>query len=457
MKFYGFDGTGQKTLEAVGQEFALTKERIRQIIAKMRDQFPQRVKLSSLPASMEALDVLEEKIPCLVEDAQEALFAAGLTAKSFDMSGIVSLFEFDGEAAPFEIVELEGGAQLLTPLGTGQFVGSINSKAGKLVSRWGVTTVSEVCSQIDTRIAPDLVREILGGSPDVVWLDDKRNWFTLTAQKRNRLLNLIKKVLSVAYTIDVTALRKAVSRNHRMKGFAPTRNVLANFCNAQSDILIEGNLVKSRGEVAYEQKLGGIEQSFFDIFTRIGPVARREEIEEECMKIGMNRNSLYVYLSYSPIVERLAKGVYGLIGSSYTLADVEALTDKARGRVLIDHGWTSAGAIWTAFHLNSANIRSGIFNIPKSVSIYVPDGTYEMSAGDELLEPMKVRGGVIWGADKIFERRGGDAGDIFVVELNGGRKTGAFEIGGLDLLDRYSDEHIRQATTSASVEALSST
>ena len=245
MKFYGFDGSGQKTLEAVGQEFGLTRERIRQITSQMRDRFPQRLKLISLPGASHAMEVLQNKIPCTVEELMQALVGAGITSTNFDVSGLAAIFEFDNENPPFEIVELEGGARLVTPRGTGEFVGQITSKAGKLVSRWGVTTVSEVCSQLGTTVSPELARQILNGCPDIAWLDDKRNWFTLVAQKRNRLLNLIKKVLSVASQVQIDALRKAVGRSHRMKGFAPPRAVLTSFCAVHKDIRIEEGTVRS--------------------------------------------------------------------------------------------------------------------------------------------------------------------------------------------------------------------
>jgi hypothetical protein len=456
MKFYGFDGSGQKTLEAVGHEFGLTRERIRQIISKMRDRFPQRLKLAMLPAAIEVMDVVEQKVPCSVDDIEQALLDMELTATKFDATGIGSLFVFDNESPPFEIVELEGGAKLLTPVGTGELIGIINSKAGKLVSRWGVTTVSEVCSQIDTSLSRDLVRKILGGLPDIAWLDEKQNWFTLVAAKRNRLLNLVAKVLAVAPGINLAELRRAISRSHRMKGFAPPQTVLARFCNVQDGLSLDEDRVTSKGSLGSTDKLANIEQDFVDVLTRIGPVARREEIEQECTKIGMNRHSFYVYLSYSPIIHRASKGVYGLIGATYSAADVEALVNRNKGRVVLDHGWTSSGAVWTAFQLNRSNIRSGIFNIPNGISGFVPDGVFEIRASNEIVGNVRVQDGTIWGVDRVFDRRGGDVGDIFVIELNASTLAGSIEIGGLDLLDRYTDDQIQKVDAAIAVAELTS-
>ncbi|MGA7325491.1 MAG: DNA-directed RNA polymerase subunit alpha C-terminal domain-containing protein, partial [Rhodomicrobium sp.] len=274
IRFYGFDGSGRKTLEAVGQEYDVTRERIRQIVAKVRGTVPSSEKLCMLSAVSSAVELVESLIPGLATDIQEALLEAGLTACPFDLTGLESVFEFDDEPAPFEIIEHED-TSLVVPSGMGAFVGDVNSASGRLVSRWGVTTVSEVCAQTGMSVSPELVRLILSSRPDLCWLDESKDWFSLPNQKRNRLLNMIRKVLSVGTPLKLSELRKAISRHHRMRGFAPPQAILLNFCRTNPFIAISDEVVSTLpGEWDVESTLGKNEQDIVDVLRQIGPIAR---------------------------------------------------------------------------------------------------------------------------------------------------------------------------------------
>ena len=61
VRFFGFDGTGKKTLERVGQEFGVTRERVRQVIEKFTRRL--RGKAVYLPMFRWACNSIIEAVP----------------------------------------------------------------------------------------------------------------------------------------------------------------------------------------------------------------------------------------------------------------------------------------------------------------------------------------------------------------------------------------------------------
>jgi len=95
-------------------------------------------------------------------------------------------------------------------------------------------------------------------------------------------------------------------------------------------------------------------------------VMSREAFEDECLRRGMNQNSFYQHLSYSPIIVKHAEGVYGLRGAKILPGTVSALIQKKRReKVLHDFGWTDDGKVWIALKISKAMCSTGIFTVPQ--------------------------------------------------------------------------------------------
>ena len=62
MARHGWDGRSPKTLETVGKEFELTRERIRQVCTQARKRYSQRAR-PQMPRLDEALLLLQESVP----------------------------------------------------------------------------------------------------------------------------------------------------------------------------------------------------------------------------------------------------------------------------------------------------------------------------------------------------------------------------------------------------------
>jgi Bacterial RNA polymerase, alpha chain C terminal domain/Sigma-70, region 4 len=446
-KLYGWDGLGPRTLDAVGQEYGITRERVRQIAARFEKRVGTWVNMSDLDIVARAISHVKSRMPCRADLVERELFDLKISEKTFRIEGLLLIYDLIQEKPPFE-VGLLNEVRFVSPPGTVGVGRSVLQVARYLVEHWGCTTVDEVGEHSSGN--RDFVQQVLETMADLEWLDGDRRWFWVSARPRNRLLNQIQKVLSVTNPIDVGELRGAVGRHHRMAGFAPPSQVLLHLCQRAAGYGVTGRKVSAWPPIDPADVLSENELLLFRVLKRLGSLASKDELEENCLEAGMNRNSFAIYLSYSPIIARYGKAVYGLIGSEEVSASaVEALQGhRQANRALLDHGWTPNGRLWVAYRLSRSNLRSGLFHIPSGISDFVA-GRFKLASKDgSALGELNVRDGALSGLAKIFERRGGEVGDIIVVCLNANVRESSVEIDGIELLERYAlgSENLPEST-----------
>jgi hypothetical protein len=165
---------------------------------------------------------------------------------------------------------------------------------------------------------------------------------------------------------------------------------------------------------------------------------RRDDLERVAVEErGLNRSSFYVYLTYSPMLERYAPGVLGLRGAPVTAAEVDAMIpQRVRHQVLQDHGWTEDGRLWVAFRISPAAETTGILGAPAAVRS-VTAGSYELFAEDERPVGTLVIEQNMWGLSPFFRRWGVEAGDLVVIVLDLTRRHATIAVGTDELLLRY--------------------
>jgi hypothetical protein len=83
-------------------------------------------------------------------------------------------------------------------------------------------------------VARRLILALLECVPGLSWLDAQKEWFTIADAKRNRLANIVRKILCVSPDISLSEMRGAIHRVHRLAGFSPPRAILREFCKSLS-------------------------------------------------------------------------------------------------------------------------------------------------------------------------------------------------------------------------------
>lgn len=242
----------------------------------------------------------------------------------------------------------------------------------------GCTSVNRIAAEIELQENEvGVLRQFLTFIPEVMWLDDEKEWLSSNRLARNRLANLVSKVLSVATEVRANELRRAVTRSRRLE-YAPPVVVLKRFCETFKLAEVNGELI--RGINLQEgAQLSGNEKILVEAFRTKGTILSREDLEEVCIdRYGLNPASFYIYLSFSPLITRLSRGIYCLVGSEVNPGEIEAIERQRRGESKTpEYGWASDGKLWCACPLSRIAIHSGGMRLPQFVSDLV-DGEWSI-------------------------------------------------------------------------------
>jgi len=313
-RYYGFDGRGGDSLQAVGNDIGVTRERVRQIAAAASESLSTgRVS----PALERTIAFVADRMPAAAEEIEAELRSHGLTSGVFRLEGVVKAAELLGKRLPFSITEVKG-ERLVHPPGTPS-VGTIVGVARRVVSRWGMATISNVVAQVWKVGSGVLDRKLvisalacLGGFH---WLEQSEDWFWLSDGRRNPLLNRMRRILSVANPVGISELRTGIARDPRMKRLSPPMRVFLEFCRQAPGLRLNDESVRAEPRLNPDDVLTQTEKDIVHILAEHGGKMAASEFKSVCVGMGVNRQTFYHTLVNSPIIARYAASRYGLIGS----------------------------------------------------------------------------------------------------------------------------------------------
>jgi hypothetical protein len=307
--------------------------------------------------------------------------------------------------------------------------------ARKSISHWGATTIDDVAAEVSGTlgkpVSGKLVASVVSAQPAFHWLDEASGWFWVTSTARNALLNQIEKILSVCGWVHISELRSGVSRNHRREGFAPPQRVLLALCQQAGAYEVGGNMVRANPPLDFSTILADTEKTFVAVFRCVGPLVESLKLEKECLRRGMNRATYSQYLTYSPIIARFARCVYGLRGTEVPPGSAESLVvERTRARrVLADYGWLEDGKIFLTYKLSSGTLANGVVSVPSGMKQYLL-GAHELRVVDGApIGRLVVKDSQAWGLGPLFSRRGGEPGDSLRILFDLKTKTAFAELG----------------------------
>jgi DNA-directed RNA polymerase alpha subunit len=447
-RLLGWDGRGAKTLQTVGREFGITRERVRQIRDKFYKRLEGKKKAFHLPILNRVLEFVAEESPGLANEIEEKLVDHSLAKGPFRLEGLLTAAEAFGLKVPFRIVELRKKRIVVSPEAN-KVPGLIVKVARKIVGKRGVATISDIAAQVQEKtgqpITTDFVASTLSLLKGFHWLDKTGGWFWLSSVPtgRNRLLNVIEKILSVVDDgIDIAELRSGVGRFHRMEGFAPPRRVLLELCKMLSWCRVEGNMITADPKLDWEDVLAGDNEWIIcGLLKENESVMAREELEKICFDLGMGRASFQMIIYNSPIITKHAIGVYGIRGAKISPGKVKSVKPKLKPKKVIkDFGWMPDGKIWIGLKLSQGVLNSGVFGIPAGMKEHL-QGDFSLKAADgAYMGSLKVKDSSAWSLSKLFRRRGGEPGDYLVLKFDTTSREATAYIGDEDLLDEFRPE-----------------
>jgi Sigma-70, region 4 len=318
-RILGWDGLGGCWLAQAGDEFGITRERVRQIYNRVVEQI-RSCELGSILD--EVLAFVHRRRNRAAQDIEAELQLLGFTRHRFGMWALWSTARVFGRAPKFVLEQTSG--KLFVVAGAG-VVRAILKAAGRSSSRYGVQTVAEMCSAIapDCRGASDrrLVREVLETRRDLRWLDAREQWFWLASIPRNPMVRCIKKLLQFAGSVRVSDIQRAVERLPRKRRIPVPLPALVELCAHAPFCRVCDGWVEIVGSLGPAKPLSGAEAKVCRILKRNGNELKFGCLEALCAAAGVSRTNLWRVVLYSPLIFRRAPHVYSVIAASSSKAE----------------------------------------------------------------------------------------------------------------------------------------
>ena len=319
------------------------------------------------------------------------------------------------------------------PEGNTKLPSSILTLARKEVSTNGIVTFDRVADNVERetnkRVLPDFVRQIVITEDGFELLDENSGWFWFPTS-RNRLINTLRKFFSVADRIHVSEVRLAIQRVRRLNGFAPPQRVLLRLAEALPDFERDGSFIERAKGVSPENWIGGAELIFATVLREHGGLLDRITLEKECREKGMNEHTFAVYLHGSPVMLKLGRGVFGLVGTDATAGEIsDHEMEIPNVKPISEFGWTSDGYIRIQYRVTDSMLYTGFFPIPAQICEYL-EGQFDLVGEEnETLTCIKTKGNNAWSLKKLFRGMGGDIGDPFSLTFDPEKRRAIISFG----------------------------
>lgn len=395
----GWNGKPPKTLEEIGQQIGVTRERIRQIESKALRCLPVSHP-TFLPALDRTLISLADAAPISSEDAIALTVKCGHSKSGFHPAALVAAAAALGRDHSLEYSSVKG-EHFLTTQTENTHVRILSSTARKLAGANGTFSVFHArreCAKLGADIEEERIRGLLSALPEFVPLDNDRDWWRASGlpEGRDRLVNLSKKMLSVASPLNVKTIRdgifrvfkwRAASHSHfRDRLVVPPIAVLRSFFEHHEDFLVDGDSVSCRTLLDYKKLLGDGERVLIEILRSSATgVLDRATLARAALGRGLGEASFGVLTSFSPVLERVGMSVWKIRGVVAHPAAVEAVRqqvrDMPREQRIINYGWTGDGKIWIAIKAPHPP-RSMVVGIPSSLEAFLGKRRFDATLED---------------------------------------------------------------------------
>jgi len=438
MALWGWSGQQPRVLESVGQEYGLTRERVRQIEARALRRLSDHS--FETPFLRSAISILRKAAPCPVTVGASEVSEKGIAKGSFSPLALKKAAEIFNISFPVEFVSVDG-LLIVAPSGQADNFRKALPTIRRRTSDRGCINLLALASELKINEKDaSLLRILLEASGKVYWLDEEKEWLLAAEASRNRLFNLSAKVLGVASRIHVSELRRAVSRSRRLS-MCPPQRILRLFVEQQRLGSISDGWITSNPAIAEAPEPESAEGIMISVLRKYGPVLEGEDFAEKCVAAGMNATTHYIYRLISPVISSLARGIFCAVGDEIPPGTVEEILSRRRNTPAIsDHGWTSSGKLWFGTELTLQKITAGGVRLAGFVSDFV-QGEWTVTLPDNVsFGLVNCRETFIWPFRKVFGLLGAEAGDLCVFVFDLKARTVLVRIGGPDLFESVQDD-----------------
>ncbi len=316
--FYGLDGTAPKTLQIVANKYGVTRERIRQIVAKINKKIEYLE--CDTPILNIILDEISQLVPIETKRCFKLLNKKKLIKDDFSMQSLILLQKIIHQTKDFSIIKYNKTNFVINNEDKSYAsLREIHKHINKKISQQGTESIENLNQFFfQEEFNKELLVDFISSFHDHIWLDKEQLFFTFSSNPRNRMFNLIIKAAIIHKKILAESLLKLISKNYRLD--VPinfNKNHLKNFCKKIINATIDNETIDfSKVDInsikRYESPHSNNEKKFIDIFKKFGPIIQYDDLKEFALYDEISLSSLTAILQWSPIAIRIDTGFYSL-------------------------------------------------------------------------------------------------------------------------------------------------
>lgn len=400
------------TLEEIGHQFQITRERVRQIEGRVHKKLAKRItKATSLFYSTAAVVLLKR----LGEDATVDLWKQQLAdSKLIKDESSADLLVAIGRATKSTPLSLPEELVRLLETHTSPRILSarkpVLQRAQKVCRGCGairvVSFVTEKLSEADVEqiLCSDGFIEVYPG-----W------WMKKVAKYVPE--RVARKVITYCGPVSPSNMRKALA-NHlrRFELPAPPSTVLVKILEQTGEFVLVDGLLKLSKIPTRRPVLTGPEAVFRRIVNSEDPIISFEMIHAKLLEEGFSLGSVTALLRYSSIVQKVATGLYTLLGTQYDAGDIEQAKSQLT-RVSADSSMKprSDGTVDFETNVGTWGIYSGVLSCGPAAKL---EGSWTIVGGDGIEGEIVIGGGFIQGLSNVVKSLNLIPTDRIKIEFN---------------------------------------
>ena len=397
-----FDGD-RKTLEEMGQEYNLTRERIRQIEAKALIKLHRtRARRQGLEMVRHVVEIADSctEIATSRLDLLKHLQEVGIGATDEELRMIQFFIDIGWVEVPAGLqIDMHSPFPVLR--GKQQFA-EVLRLALKHARNRGAAYLQAIAAELGFPV--DECREILRGGPLV---EASSDWFILPQALPPFLTNVR---LMHAYCGDRLALRfirsglrKQAVRHAYYQGMPlPPSEVIGAALATLPEFHVGAGFVnwKRPEGLDAELELPGSTQVLISLFDAKGPVLSYPEIHQGILAAGLSTPTVSAVLRQSPLVRKLEFGLYARAGTDISWEQVQEARTRRASRV-------SAGSVLKYVRDGSIQLELnvggfGVSGVISSSHLDRLDGRWGLATGGTAKGTLTIRNNFAYGLGPAF-------------------------------------------------------
>ena len=413
---FGWSGDPIPTLETLGSDYAVTRERIRQIENKARAAIRHRFSGACPPKVLEALQFVTASSPIATKDVPQSLVKRGLSEIGLTFSALQTAADlFD---TPWNVERVGGGDDEIL-VSTEDWSRPEYRQVYQALSSLGRNPFFDVNSlqngMAEPSEAADIMVRLVHAHPTYAWLDEHAGVFWRIPRdpmgQTNKIIFVCRKLFSIAKRLHIDEVHGALQRARTVQS-VPSKNALLEMLRQTGLFEYNGNDVVRKDGVTFSD-LSGQDEQLLHAGRRFGTAVKFLELRNELVREGMSSDEAGLVIHQSPLLFRISHGTYRFLGGSKR--------DIPRKPVEQDQTQMQSDTV----HVVEFRVTQRIFLTDKiRLEITVPERTVWTVIDSRNFEvgTCKTRKGVVSQIGKVLERLKAKTGDTYELRFKAGLK-----------------------------------